>query len=85
MSSTKKMMKPFWLHCNLCGQREAAKYKITNCGFIVCDSERCGAHVTSKDMKCKDCKGPCRRLMDLDSAPEEVMTVFQPVTDQIFM
>ena len=79
--TSKKMKRPFWLHCNLCGEREAAKYKITNCGIIICDSERCQGHLTSR--KCKDCKGPCQRLMDLDSAPEEVQAVFQPVTDQI--
>lgn len=73
--------KPFWLHCNLCYNREAAKYKMTNCGIIICSSEKCLGAVTSRT--CKDCQGPCKRVVDLDSAPEEVHQLFQPVTEQV--
>ena len=73
--------KPFWLHCNLCGNPGAKKYKMTNCGTILCDSEKCQGVVTSRN--CKECHGPCRRLIDLDTAPEEVLLLFQPVSAQI--
>ena len=73
--------KPFWLHCNMCGNREAPKYKMTNCGSIFCSSEKCLAMATTRS--CQECGGPCKRLIDLDTAPEEVMVVFQPISAQI--
>ena len=73
--------KPFWLHCNICFNREAQKYKMTNCGIVLCDSEKCLGLVTTR--KCKDCQGPCKRLKDLDTAPEEVISLFEPISAQI--
>ena len=73
--------KPFWLHCNFCFNREAQKYKMTNCGIVLCDSEKCLGVVTTR--MCKDCQGPCKRLKDLDTAPEEVLSLFEPISAQI--
>ena len=73
--------RPYWLHCNLCGNRKAAKYKMTNCGMIICVSDKCQAAVTTRN--CKDCQGPCKKVMDLDNAPEEVLAVFEPISAQI--
>ena len=78
MNSSKK---PFWLHCNICGNLEAEKYKMTNCGIILCVSEKCLGLVTTK--RCKECQGPCKRVIDLDAAPEEVLLLFQPISAQI--
>ena len=80
MSSSKK---PFWLHCNLCfcGNHEDKMFKITKCGTILCDSEKCLEVVTTRD--CKECHGPCTRLIDLDTAPEDVLSLFQSVSAQM--
>ena len=72
---------PGWLHCNICKKTEATKYKMTNCGSVFCSSQRCLEIVTTRN--CRDCKGPCKRYVDLETAPEEVRSLFEPISTQI--
>ena len=72
---------PSWLHCNVCFNQEAPKYKMTNCGTVFCSSKQCLEFVTTRN--CRDCKGPCKRHVDLDNAPAEVRSLFEPISAQL--
>ena len=72
---------PSWLHCNVCFNQEAPKYKMTNCGTVFCSSKQCLEFVTTRN--CRDCKGPCKRHVDLDDAPAEVRSLFEPISSQL--